>query len=104
MGDTRRYAERVDLIAMHADVTARLDRLRAGQPRRRVPRARTRRAEPFTVALPPGTYEVDWFDVTSRTAAGGDLLTVRDSGPTELTSPFRTEPGVAHLRRTEPDQ
>ena len=59
---------------------------------------------PFTVALPPGTYEVDWFGVTSRTDAGGDLLTVRDSAPIELTSPFPTEPSVVHLRRTEPNR
>jgi hypothetical protein len=55
---------------------------------------------PFTVALPPGTYELDWFGVTSRTDAGGDLLRVGDaSAPAELTSPLPAEPSVVHLRR-----
>ena len=54
----------------------------------------------FTVALPPGAYEVDWFGLMSRTDAAGDLLTVGDaSAPAELTSPFAAEPSVVHLRR-----
>ena len=60
--------------------------------------------QPFTVALPPGTYEVEWFGVTSRTDAGGDAVTVDSSAPTELTSPFPTEPSVVHLRRAEQDR
>ena len=103
MGDTRRYAERVDLIAMTPDVTAASTGYALVNPGVEYLVLETD-GRPFTVALPPGTYEVDWFGVASRTDTGGDLLTVRDSMPIELTSPFHTEPGVVHLRRTGPNR
>jgi hypothetical protein len=98
MGDTRRYADRVDLIAMSPDVTASSTGYALANPGVEYLVLETD-GRPFTVALPPGAYEVDWFGVTSRTEAGGDLLTVDDPEPAELTGPFLPEPSVAHLRR-----
>ena len=105
MGDTRRYADRIDLIATVPDVAVSSTRYALVNPGvEYLVLEPDGDGRPFTVALPPGTYEVDWFGVTSRTDAGGGLLTVGDSTPAELTSPFPTEPSVVHLRRSQPNQ
>jgi hypothetical protein len=103
MGDTRRYAERIDLIATTPDVTASSTGYALVNPGvEYLVLDPDGDAPSFTLALPPGTYEVDWFGVTSRAEAGGDPLTVGDSSaPAVLASPFPAEPSVAHLRRRE---
>ena len=100
MGDTRRYAERIGLIDM--------------QPRRDV--ASTGYAlvnrgseylvlEPdgdgraFTVDLPAGSYQVEWFDVTTRETTASDVVTVEQEGTVEFSSPFPPGPAVVYLNR-----
>jgi hypothetical protein len=105
MGDTRRYADRIDLIAATPDVTASSTRYALVNPGvEYLVLQPDGDGRSFTVTLPPGTYEVGWFGVTSRTEAGAGVLSVGESVPTELTSPFPTEPSVVHLRRTRPDR
>lgn len=101
MGDTRRYADRIDLIATTPDLTASSTRYALVNPGvEYLVLEPDGHGRSFTVALPPGAYEVDWFGLMSRTDAAGDLLTVGDaSAPAELTSPFAAEPSVVHLRR-----
>jgi len=98
MGDTRRYADRVDLIAMSPDVAVASTGYALVNPGVEYLVLETD-GRPFTVALPPGAYRVDWFGVTSRTDTASDVLTVDGSAPTTLTSPFPAEPTVAHFRR-----
>ena len=98
MGDTRRYADRVDLIAMSPDVAVASTGYALVNPGVEYLVLETD-GRPFTVALPPGAYRVDWFGVTSRTDTASDVLTVDGSSPTTLTSPFPAEPTVAHFRR-----
>jgi hypothetical protein len=101
MGDTRRYAERIDLVATTPDVTASSTGYALVNPGvEYLVLELDGDASSFTLTLPHGTYEVDWFGVASRTEAGGDLLTVDDSSaPAVLASPFPAEPSVVHLRR-----
>ncbi len=101
MGDTRRYAERIGLIDM--------------QPRRDLASTGYALANPgqeyvvlqpdddqrsVTVHLPAGSYEVEWFDVTTRRTTAGDVLTVESAGPAELTAPFPAGPVVVYLNRS----
>ncbi len=104
MGDTRRFAERIGLIEM--------------QPRRDIastgyalvnpgseylvlePRAGVEpESGAFTVDLPAGRYQVEWFDVTNRETAVGEALTVESAGTVEFASPFPAGPAVLYLIR-----
>jgi hypothetical protein len=100
MGDTRRYAESIDLVNM--------------QPRRDTASTGYVLANPgteylvleprgegavFTVDLPAGSYRVEWFDVTTREAAMGEPLTVESPSAVEFTSPFPPGPAVLYLSR-----
>jgi hypothetical protein len=95
MGDTRRYAETIDLIGM----TPRGDLSSTGyalakpgteylilQPG----------SETFTATLASGTYTADWHDITSRSTRTGDQLTVPDEEPIRFTI---NGPAVLHLKR-----
>lgn len=99
MGDTRRYAERMGLIDM--------------QPRRDLASTGYALVNPgseylvlqpdgdrFTVDLPAGTYQVEWFDVTTRETTSSDALNVEQEGAVEFSSPFPPGPAVIYLSRT----
>jgi hypothetical protein len=98
MGDTRRYAERIGLIDM--------------QPRRDVASTGYALANPgleylvlqpdgdrFTVDLPTGSYQVEWFDVATREPTASDVLRVESDGTVEFCSPFPSGPAVVYLNR-----
>ncbi|HEY7100444.1 MAG TPA: hypothetical protein VH573_02265, partial [Mycobacteriales bacterium] len=65
---------RVDLIAMSPDVVVASTGYALVNPGVEYLVLQTD-GRPFTVALPPGPYQVDWFAVTSRTDTAGDVLT-----------------------------
>ena len=102
MGDTRRYAERMDLVATQP----RADTASTGYALVRAG-AEYLVLEPhgdgqaFTVDLAPGTYAVEWFDVTARDTAAADPRTVEQAGPAEFAAPFRSGPAVLYLSRTD---
>jgi hypothetical protein len=98
MGDTRRYAERVDLVRM--------------QPRSDVASTGYALANPgseylvlephgdgraFTVDVDAGSYAVEWFDVTTRETAAADPLTIESAGTARFSSPFPPGPAVLYL-------
>jgi hypothetical protein len=100
MGDTRRYAERIGLIDM--------------QPQRDLASTGYALANPgseylvldpdgdgraFTVDLPTGTYQVEWFDVTTRETTTSDALRIDSDGTVEFSSPFPPGPAVVYLNR-----
>jgi hypothetical protein len=98
MGDTRRYAERIGLIDM--------------RPRRDVASTGYALANPgmeylvlqpdggaFTVDLAAGSYQVEWFDVTTRETTASDVLLVEAAGTVEFSSPFPHGPAVVYLNR-----
>ena len=97
MGDTRRYAERVDLI----DMTPASPGYALVNPGREYlvldPDGDGRG---ISVDLPAGTYAVEWFDITARQAATGDPVTVDKTGRTEFR-PETSGPAVLYLRRID---
>ena len=101
MGDTRRLAERMNLIAMeprdHLSSTGYAlanpgDEYLVLQP--------SGSAEPFTVTLGAGTYGAEWFDVGGRETFLADEVTIESEGAIGFSAPFEG-PAVLHLTRTD---
>ena len=98
MGDTRRFADRVDLIAMTPDVDVASTRYAlVNEGTEYLVLDPSEEGRPFTVQLPPATYEVEWFGITSRKTAVGDPVLVGADATISFSSPFATEPSVLHL-------
>jgi hypothetical protein len=102
MGDTRRYAERMNLI----DMAPRGDLASTGYTLAN-PGAEYLVLQPeesgkeFTVELTAGTYDVEWFSVTSREASTGARLTVAKAGGERFSAPMATGPAVLYLKRAQ---
>jgi hypothetical protein len=100
MGDTRRYAERIGLI----DMQPRRDTASTGYGLAN-PGSEYLVLEPdgeggaFTVDLLAGSYQVEWFDVTSRETTVSEALTVKSASTVEFSSPFPPGPAVLYLSR-----
>jgi hypothetical protein len=100
MGDTRRYADQVDLLAM----TPRRDIASTGYALAN-PGTEYLVLEPhgdgqaFTVDLDEGSYTAEWFSVTSRETAKGGTVRAESTKAVEFTSPFSTGPAVLYLAR-----
>jgi hypothetical protein len=59
-------------------------------------------AEPFTVELAAGTYDVEWFAVGARTTTKGERLSVARDGTVRLSAPDAVRgASVLHLRSTQ---
>ena len=101
LGDTRRFAEQLDLaqtmplghLASSGFALARPDdEYVALQPAGDV--------GPFTLELRPGTYAVRWFDIDDRIEEPGDDLVVERVPRVGLISPFGEDrSSVVHLTR-----
>ncbi|NUR29328.1 MAG: hypothetical protein HOV83_26375 [Catenulispora sp.] len=100
MGDTRRFADRVDLVGMHPDSGVSSTGYALVNPGTEYlvldPHDDGRA---FTVRLRPGSYRVEWFDVAARETVPAQALTVESAGEAELRSPFPSSPAVLHLSR-----
>jgi hypothetical protein len=98
MGDTQRYAERINLIEM--------------EPRSELSSTGYALANPgeeylvlepegdgraVTIQLAAGRYAVEWLNVASREAAAADSVTVDSDGPVELTPPWSADAVVVYL-------
>ena len=97
MGDTLRYAQKVNLLAMEPRgnlsstgyVLANLNQeYIALQP--------SETADPFTVRLGVGAYSVEWFSIKRRETKAAGKVAVEIEGSTSFTAPF-AEPGPAVL-------
>ena len=102
MGDTRRYAERMQLSAMEprGDISSTGYAL-ANPGHEYLVLQPDENAEPFTLELAAGTYAVEWYAVNSRESREAEPITVGRDGPIDVTAPFE-EPGpaVLYLKRT----
>ncbi|MFD0636508.1 hypothetical protein ACFQ9X_37930 [Catenulispora yoronensis] len=100
MGDTRRFAERVELV----DMVPRQDIASTGYALVN-PGSEYLVLEPhgdgrvLAIDVLPGSYRVEWFDVTARESVTAAPLVVEAAGVAEMESPFPSHPAVVHLRR-----
>lgn len=100
MGDTRRFAESVDLVHMVPDSEIASTGYALVNPG-----AEYLVLDPdgggraVTLDVRAGSYRVEWFDVTARETAAGEALTAEAAGAVELVSPFSANPAVLRLSR-----
>jgi hypothetical protein len=99
MGDTVRFAERMDLIAMEprGDLTSTGYAL-ANPGEEYLVLQPSEAADPFTVRVGSGTYGAEWFNIGGRETVPAEDVTVEGSEPITVRTPFE-EAGVVHLRR-----
>lgn len=100
MGDTRRYAERMNLI----DMEPRGDLSSTGYAlvnpgEEYLVLAPDGDGQAVTIDLADGWYSVEWFNVASRDVFAADAITADAAGRAELSSPWPTEPAVLYLVR-----
>jgi len=101
MGDTVRYAERMNLIAMEprGDLTSTGYAL-ANSGEEYLILQPSSEADPFTVTLEHGTYTVEWFSVDGRKTVGADSVMADDSSPIAFTAPPGSSgPALVYLVR-----
>jgi hypothetical protein len=84
MGDTVRFAERMNLIEMEprGDLTWTGYALASPGEEYTSSSCRAHGADPFTVTLDAGTYSVEWFTIEARETTEADEVTVEGSAPT----------------------
>jgi len=101
MGDTLRYAQKMNLIEMEprSDLTSTRFAL-ANSGKEYLVLQPNDTAEPFTVTLDAGNYTVEWFGVNNRETKNAGDVTVESPGTVSFTSPFAaTDPTVLYLKR-----
>jgi hypothetical protein len=88
MGDTRRYAERMNLV----DMIPRGDLSSTGyvlaNPGREYLILQPIDENTVDVQLAPGEYDVEWYSVTTREETQGDRITMTSDARLTFTSPF----------------
>jgi hypothetical protein len=97
MGDTLRYAEKMQLVAMEprGDLSSTGYVLaKPGEEYLVLQPSET--ADPFQVTLEAGTYAVEWFSVNRRETESAGKVTIESEGSVSFTAPF-TEAGPAVL-------
>ena len=102
MGETRRYAERMNLIAMvpRGDVSSTGYALVSAGKEYLVLQP-SENADAFTVELAPGNYTVEWHGVNSRETREGGKKTVERQRRVSFTSPFGAgAPAVLYLKQS----
>jgi hypothetical protein len=97
MGDTLRYAQKINLIDMepHDDLSS-TGYVLANPDQEYLVLQPSEITEPFTVRLGVGAYSVEWFSVDRRETKAAGNVTVEIEGSTSFTAPF-VEPGPAVL-------
>jgi len=101
MGDTLRFAERMDLVAMEprGDLSS-TGYVLANPGREYLVLQPGETAEPFTLALEAGAFAVEWYSVNSRETTEGATVTVSSSGSMSFTAPFaQPGPAIVYLKR-----
>jgi hypothetical protein len=101
MGDTRRFAERMNLIRMEPrDDLSSTGYALANPGQEYLILQPSGAAGSLTVQLEPGTYAVEWFDVEGRKAFPGDPITVDRPIATSIEAPPEVAgPVVLHLNK-----
>lgn len=106
MGDTRRYAERMDLIRMEprSDLSSTGYAL-ANPGKEYLVLQPDQTMNPFTIWLDAGSYGVEWFHTNRRETERAGTVTVKVSEHASFTAPFtEAGPAVLYLRRIEDGQ
>ena len=101
MGDTLRFAERINLIEMRprADLSSTEYAL-ANPSEEYLVLQPNEAAGRFTVTLEPGTYAVEWFSIQGRQTVPGETATVESSTATSFHAPPETSgPTILYLKR-----
>jgi hypothetical protein len=102
MGDTLRYAQKLNLIQMepHNDLSSTGYLLASpGQEYLTLQPSDTK--DPFTVTLEKGSYAVEWFSINNRETKTAKEVTVKRNGKTTFTPPFaEAGPAVLYLKQT----
>ena len=101
MGDTVRLATRLNLIEMepHGELSSTGFAL-AKRGSEYVVLQPDQAAGAFTVTLPPGIFETEWFGVESRTTVHGDRVSVDAEAAVSFSPPAETSgPSVLVLRK-----
>jgi hypothetical protein len=104
MGDTLRFAERLNLMAMepHGELSSSGYALANPGEEYLVLQPRET-SEALSVRLEPSTYSVEWFSVNGRETKDAGTVEVEDGGNTTFTAPFaEAGPAVLYLRRVGP--
>ncbi len=101
MGDTLRFAKRVNLLEMepcgHLSST---EYALANPGVEYLVLQPSESADPFTVELAAGSYRVEWYSVNSRETVGGGDMTVEGDGSESFRAPFEEAgPVVLYLRK-----
>ena len=97
MGDTLRYADKMNLIEMEPRTDLSSTGFTLANPGQEYLILQLgENSDPFTVKLEPGTYAVEWFGVNQRETKIDGQVTVDSVGHPKFLSPF-AEPGPAVL-------
>jgi hypothetical protein len=101
MGDTRRFADRINLLAMTPrGALASTGYALANLGEEYLVRQPSETADPFSVTLAAGAYTVEWFSVAGRETKGNGVVTVSSDGSNSFTPPFAPAgPAVLYLKR-----
>ena len=101
MGDTRGIAEQINLITMQprGDLSSTGFAL-ANPGAAYLILQPSETADPFTIALAPGQYAVEWHSLRSRDTTPGAVLTIPDDVKINISAPSEIAgPAVVLLRR-----
>jgi hypothetical protein len=101
MGDTLRFAERMDLIELEPreDLSSTGYAL-ANPGEEYLILQPSGAAGPFTVMLEPGTYSAEWFSIEGRQTVPGEATTVDPSMGTSFSAPSEASgPTVLYLKK-----
>jgi len=101
MGNTRGIAEQINLITMLPRTDLSSTGFALSNPGTEyLILQHTETADPFTVALTPGQYAVEWHSLPSRDTVPGAALTIPDDSKINISAPSEIAgPAVMHLRR-----
>lgn len=103
MGDTLRYAQRMNLIAMtpRGDLSS-TGYVLANPAEEYLILQPNEDPDSFSVVLEAGTYDVEWFSINSRETNNAGEMTIKRAGNTSFTAPFtKAGPAVLYLKRAE---
>jgi hypothetical protein len=98
MGDTVRFAERIELIDMEPRGDLSSTRYLLADPGDEYLALQPEQGAAFTLTLEPGLYQLEWFGVDGRETAEADDVIVEEPGPMRFEPPFAGGPAVVYLK------
>jgi hypothetical protein len=96
MGDTLRYAEKMNLIDMEPRGDLTSTGFALAKPGKEYLVLQFNDANPFSVTLTEGTYAAEWFNLNLRETTSAEEVKVQNDGEVRFMAPF-AEPGPAVL-------